>query len=140
MAELRHSAARVWSRSSLWTPMTIGRRLHSRITRLSSERMWLSTPAFCRSVACHMLHIIKLHLCDVSTSDIRCGLSLDCLHMVRQFYCHPTTPSSLASLKSRVVVYLWHQLSQVVLEKRLIVTNVLWSVCVGHIGELYKNR
>ena len=34
------------------------------------------------------------------------------------WHCHPKTPSSLASFKSRLVLPFWHRLSQVVLEKR----------------------
>ena len=43
----------------------------------------------------------------------------DCLHMVQMMPLHPQTPSSLASLKSRLV-YLsgTYRLTQVVLEKR----------------------
>ena len=35
-------------------------------------------------------------------------------------HCHPQTPSSLASLKSRLVLPFWYRLTQVVLEKRLL--------------------
>ena len=35
-------------------------------------------------------------------------------------HCHPRTPSSLASFKSRLVLLFWCQLTQVVLEKRLL--------------------
>ena len=33
-------------------------------------------------------------------------------------HCHPKTPSSLASFKSRLVLPFWYRLTQVVLEKR----------------------
>jgi len=33
-------------------------------------------------------------------------------------HCHPNTPSSLASLKSRLVLAFWHRISQVVLKKK----------------------
>ena len=42
----------------------------------------------------------------------------DCLHMVQLMPLHPKNPSSLASLKSRLVLPFWHRLIQVVLEKR----------------------
>jgi len=41
-----------------------------------------------------------------------------CLHMVQLMPLHPQTPSSLDSLKSRLVLPFWFQLTQVVLEKR----------------------
>ena len=44
----------------------------------------------------------------------------DCLHMVQLMPLHPETPSPLASFKSRLVLPFWYQLSQVVLEKRLL--------------------
>jgi len=44
----------------------------------------------------------------------------DCLHMVQLMPLHPKTPSSLASFKSRVALHFWYQLTQVVLEKRLL--------------------
>ena len=34
--------------------------------------------------------------------------------------CHPKTPSSLTSLKSRLVLHFWYWLTQVILEKRLL--------------------
>ena len=42
----------------------------------------------------------------------------DCLHIVQLMPLHPKTPSSLASLKSRLVLPFWYWLNQVVLEKR----------------------
>ena len=42
----------------------------------------------------------------------------DFLHMVQLMPLHPETPSSLASLKSRLVLLFWCRLTQVVLEKR----------------------
>jgi len=44
----------------------------------------------------------------------------DCLHMVQLMPLHPKTPSSLASFKSRLVICFCCQLTQVVLEKRLL--------------------
>jgi len=44
----------------------------------------------------------------------------DCLHVVQLMPLHPQTPSSLASLKSRLVIPFWYQLTQVVLEKKLL--------------------
>jgi len=35
-------------------------------------------------------------------------------------HCHPITPSSLASFKSRLVLPFWYRLTQVVLEQRLL--------------------
>ena len=43
----------------------------------------------------------------------------DCLHMVQLMPLHPKTPSSLASLRSRLVLPLWYQLTQVVVEKAI---------------------
>ena len=43
----------------------------------------------------------------------------DCLHMVQLMPLHPKTPSSLASLKSRLVLRFWYWLTQIVLEKPL---------------------
>ena len=42
----------------------------------------------------------------------------DCMHMVRLMPLHPETPSTLASLKSRLVLPFWHRLTQVVPEKK----------------------
>jgi len=42
----------------------------------------------------------------------------DCLHTVQLTPCHPKTPSSLASFKSRLVLPFWYWLTQAVLEKR----------------------
>ena len=42
----------------------------------------------------------------------------DCLHIVQLMPLHPKTPSSLASLKSRLILPFWYWLTQVVLEKR----------------------
>jgi len=42
----------------------------------------------------------------------------DCSHMVQLIPLHPKTLSSLASLKSRLVLPFWYRLSQVVLEKK----------------------
>jgi len=42
----------------------------------------------------------------------------DCLHMVQLMPLHPKILSSLASSKSRLVLYIWNRLTQVVLEKR----------------------
>jgi len=42
----------------------------------------------------------------------------DCLHMVQLMPLHPETPSTLASIKSRLVLPFWYQLTQVVLKKR----------------------
>ena len=45
-------------------------------------------------------------------------LGADCLHMVQLMPLHPNTPSSLAALKSRLVLPFWYWLTQVVQEKR----------------------
>jgi len=54
----------------------------------------------------------------------------DCLHMVQLMPLHPKTPSSLASLKSRLVLPFWYWLNQVVLEKRPLNgcsnTSIVW--------------
>jgi len=50
----------------------------------------------------------------------------DCLHMVQLMPLHPKTPSSLASLKSRLVLLFCYQLTQVVLEKRLLNMCCCW--------------
>ena len=42
----------------------------------------------------------------------------DCLHMVQLMPLHSKTLSSLASLKSRLVVPFWYRLTQVVPENR----------------------
>ena len=42
----------------------------------------------------------------------------DCLHMVQLMPLHPKTPSSLASLKSGLVLPFWYRLTQVALKKR----------------------
>ena len=42
----------------------------------------------------------------------------ECLHMVQLMPLHPKTPSSLASFKSRLVLFVWYWLNQVVVEKR----------------------
>ena len=42
----------------------------------------------------------------------------DCLHMVHLMPLHPKTPPSLASLKYRLVLPFWYQLTGVFLEKR----------------------
>ena len=42
----------------------------------------------------------------------------DCLHIVQLMLLHPKTPSYLASFKSRLVLLVWYQLTQVVREKR----------------------
>ena len=42
----------------------------------------------------------------------------DCFHMVQLMPLHPQTPSSVASVKSRLVLPFWYRLTQVVLEKR----------------------
>jgi len=42
----------------------------------------------------------------------------DCLHIVELMPLHPKTPSSLALVKSRLVLPLWQRLTQLVLEKR----------------------
>ena len=44
----------------------------------------------------------------------------DCLHMVQLMALHPKTLSSLASFKSRLALPFWYQLTQVVLENRLL--------------------
>jgi len=44
----------------------------------------------------------------------------DRLHMVQLMPPHAKTPSSLASFKSRLVLPFWYQLTQAVLEKRLL--------------------
>jgi len=44
----------------------------------------------------------------------------DCFRMVQLMPLHPETPSSLATLKYRLVLPFWYQLTQVVLEKRLL--------------------
>ena len=44
----------------------------------------------------------------------------DCLHMVQLMPLHPKPLSTLALLKSRLVLPFWHRLTQVVLEKRLL--------------------
>ena len=44
--------------------------------------------------------------------------SADCLHIVQLMPLHPKTPSYLALFKSRLVLLLWYQLTQVVLETR----------------------
>jgi len=44
----------------------------------------------------------------------------DCLHMVQLIPLHPKTPSSLALFRSRLVLPFWYQLTQVVLQKRLL--------------------
>jgi len=44
----------------------------------------------------------------------------DCLHMVQLMALHPKTPSSLVSFKSSLVLPFCYQLTQVVLEKRLL--------------------
>ena len=44
----------------------------------------------------------------------------DCLPMVQLMSLNPKAPSSLASLKSRLVLPFWYRLTQVVLEKRLL--------------------
>ena len=44
----------------------------------------------------------------------------DCLHMVQLMPLHPKTASSLVSLKSRRILPFWYQLTQAVLEKRLL--------------------
>ena len=41
----------------------------------------------------------------------------DCLHMVQLMPLHPETPSTLASIKSRLVLPFWYQLTQVVLKR-----------------------
>ena len=53
----------------------------------------------------------------------------DCLHMVQLMSLHPQAPSSLASFKSRLVLPYWYQLTQVVLEKKLL--HVCVCVCVS---------
>ena len=42
----------------------------------------------------------------------------DCLHMVQLMPVLPKTQSSLASVKSRLVLPFWYRITQVVLEKR----------------------
>jgi len=42
----------------------------------------------------------------------------DCLHMVQLIPLHPKIPSSLASLKSTLVLPFWYRFTQAVLEKR----------------------
>ena len=42
----------------------------------------------------------------------------DCLHMVQLMPLNPKTPSSLASLKSRLVLPFWYRFTQAVLENR----------------------
>ena len=49
----------------------------------------------------------------------------DCLHMVQLMPLHSKPPSSLASFKSRLVLPFWYRLSQVVLEKRLLMMSIL---------------
>ena len=47
-----------------------------------------------------------------------------------QCQCHPKTPSSLASFKSRLVLPLWYRLTQVVLQKRpLNRCSSIWKDC-----------
>jgi len=48
-----------------------------------------------------------------------------CLHMVQLMPLHPKPPSSLASFKSRLVLPFWYWLTQVVLEKRLLMMSIL---------------
>jgi len=45
--------------------------------------------------------------------------------MVQLMLPHPQTPSSLASIKSRLVLAFWYRLTQAVLEKRLRVVVVV---------------
>ena len=44
----------------------------------------------------------------------------DCLHMVQLMPLHSKTPSFRALFKSRLVLPVWYQLTQVVLEKRML--------------------
>jgi len=53
-----------------------------------------------------------------------------CLHTVCVMPLHPKTPSSLASFKSGLVLPFWYQLTQVVLEKRLL-NGCSNSCCYG---------
>ena len=55
----------------------------------------------------------------------------DCLHIVQLMSLHPQAPSSLASFKSRLVLLYWYQLTQVVLEKKLLHVCVCVCLCVG---------
>jgi len=51
-------------------------------------------------------------------------------------YCHPRTPSSLASFKSRLVLPLWYRRTQVVLEKRPL-NRCSGSWCMFHFSLCY---
>jgi len=54
---------------------------------------------------------------------------VDCLRMVQLMPLHPKTPSSVASVKSRLVLPFWYQLTQVVLEKRPLNRCISSSTC-----------
>ena len=62
------------------------------------------------------------------------GRGADCLHMVQLTPLHPTTPSSLASFHSRLVLSFWYRLTQVVLEKRPL--NECCSIVVDSFANL----
>ena len=67
---------------------------------------------------------VKIEWCGVGVF-VWCEQGADCLDMVQLMLPHPQTPSSLASIKSRLVLAFWYRLTQAVLEKRLGVVVVV---------------
>ena len=59
-------------------------------------------------------------------------------------HCHPQTPSSLASFKSRLVLPFWYQLTQVVLEKRPLnssSSSIYWPhFCICNNNKISTNK
>jgi len=70
---------------------------------------------FIPSVACHTtLYVFPVDWCNLQINSVCTECQMIC---IRSSWCHATT-SSLASVKSRIVLPFWYRLTQFVLEKR----------------------
>ena len=82
--------------------------------------VWYLLPSVlwhCWLVVRKSIRPVKIDWCGVGVV-ICLERDADCLHMIQLMPLHPRTLSSLASLKSGLVLPFWYRLTQVVLEKR----------------------